>query len=146
MTHSRVILFVTAFLFVTALAWQASAKTVTTVTTQEPSKLVVEAHDLGNGTVSGHIKNLTNDTVQQVTLLIQHTWNWKNEYRPGPASDNPGRSEFRTISKPIAPGGSVDFQFAPTKPLPHRNDGYFTTSVSVEEYTAVSESPSRTVF
>lgn len=146
MTYSRSLALLTALFFAIAGAGQAFAETLTTVTTQEPSKLVVQEHDLGNGAVSGEIKNLSDDTVQEVTLLIQHTWHWKNEFHPGPASENPGRAEFETISKPIAPGKTLEFQYTPTAPLPNRNDGYFTTSVSIQEYTAIGELPTRAVF
>lgn len=146
MTHSRVILLAASLLFATAGAVQVSAETLTTVTTHEPSKVIVQEHELGNGAVSGVIKNLSDDTIEEVTLLVQHTWHWKNEFHPGPASENPGRSEFETISKPIAPGKSLQFQYTPRVPLPHRDDGYFTTSVSVHEYTAIGEAPTRAVF
>lgn len=139
MMRSRTIIFATLLLLTAAS--QAPAETLTTVTTQEPSKLVVQEHDLGNGAVSGTIKNMSDNTIQEVTLLIQHSWHWKNEFHPGPAEDNPGRAEFQTLSKPIAPGATLEFQYTPRQPLPDRHDGYFTTSVSVHEYTAVGETP-----
>jgi hypothetical protein len=139
MTHCRATLFTTALFF--AIASQAPAETLTTVTTQEPSKLVVQEQNLGNGAVAGVIRNLSDDTIQEVTLLIQHSWHWNNEFHPGPPSDNPGRSEFQTISKSIAPRGALEFQYTPRLPLPARDDGYFTTSISVHEYTAIGEAP-----
>jgi hypothetical protein len=141
MTHSRVTLFAALQLFILATASQAAAVTLTTVTTQEPSKVVVQARDLGNGILSGVIRNLSNDTINEVTLLIQHSWHWKNEFHPGPVEDNPGRSDFQTIAKSIAPGGTLEFQYTPRIPLPNRPDGHFETSISVQEYTATGEAP-----
>jgi hypothetical protein len=91
-----------------------------------------------DGRVTGSIKNVSGDTVNEVTLLIQHSWHWKDEYHPGPASDNPGRSEHHTISQTIQPGQSIEFSYTPRVPLPNRDDGHFTTTVSVQEYTATS--------
>jgi hypothetical protein len=101
--------------------------------------VVVQAYVLGNGAVSGVLENMSDDTIHEVTLLIRHSWLWNNEFRPGPPEDNPGRAEFQTISKPIAPGATLEFQYTPRLPLPNRSDGHFTTTVSVQEYTAVGE-------
>jgi hypothetical protein len=111
------------------------------VTAHEPANVVVQAQEYGNGVVSGMIRNLSDDTIHEVTLLIQHSWHWKNEFHPGPPEDNPGRAEYQTISQSIAPGGTLEFQYTPRFPLPHRADGHFTTTVSVQEYTAVGEAP-----
>jgi len=118
MTHSRLTLLATVLFF--AIASPASAETLTSITAQEPSNVVVQERDLGSGAVSGVIKNLSDDTIQEVTLLIQHTWHWKNEFHPGPAEANPGRADFHSISKPIAPGEDLQFQYVPRVPLPHR--------------------------
>jgi hypothetical protein len=139
MTNSRVTLFAGSLLLVLATASQTSAATLTTVTTQEPSKLIVQARNLGNGIVSGVIRNLSDDTINEVTLLIQHSWHWRNEFRPGPVEDNPGRTEFQTLSKSIEPGGSLEFHYAPSIPLPSRTDGHFETTVGVQEYTATGD-------
>lgn len=135
MTQSRLaVVAALVFCFGVAPASQGSAETIT-VTQQEPSKLIVQSRDIGNGVASGVVKNLSNDTINEVTLLIQHSWSWKNEFHPGPVEDNPGRAEFQTISQSIAPGGTLEFQYTPRIPLPNRTDGHFATTISVHEYT-----------
>jgi hypothetical protein len=118
-----------------------SAETLTSVTTQLPSKLIVQEQSAHDGRVTGSIRNVSGDTVHAVTLLIQHSWYWKDEYHPGPASENPGRSEYHTISQAIHPGQSIEFSYAPRVPLPNRDDGHFTTTVSIQDYTATSSYP-----
>lgn len=119
----------------------ASAETLTGITTQSPSNLIVREQTSHDGRVTGSIKNVSGDTVNEVTLLIQHSWHWKDEYHPGPASNNPGRAEYHTISQAIQPGQSIEFSYTPRVPLPNRDDGHFTTTVSVQEYTATGNHP-----
>jgi hypothetical protein len=119
----------------------ASAENLTSVTTQSPSKVVVQEQSFSDGRVTGSLKNVSDETVNEVTLLIQHSWHWKDEYHPGPVSDNPGRSEYHTISEPIQPGQALVFNYTPRVPLPNRDDGHFTTTASVHEYTATGKYP-----
>ncbi len=88
-----------------------------------------------DGTVHATVKNKTKGTIKDVKLLVTHSWYWKHEMRPG--ADNPGRSSYGMIPSEIAPGGSVAFDYAPSPPLPQRDDGSFDTTVAIQSFTQV---------
>ena len=42
-----------------------------------------------------------------------------------PGDDSPGRSSVLTVEGPLAPRGTLAFEFTPNPPLPERTDGRF---------------------
>jgi hypothetical protein len=114
----------------------ATAVEPATVSPKDASQIVaatdVRTHD---GVVSGTIVNKSNATLDDVRLLIDHSWLWANEFKPG--TDNPSRTDFYVIPKAIPPHGRVPFTYETNPPLPQRNDGHFKTRVEVTGFTQV---------
>ena len=89
-----------------------------------------------DGSVTGEIRNNSNNTVRDVQLFIRYTFLWKDEFHPG--KESPSAAFYPTISGEIAPGGSLPFKFTPSPPLPKRTDGRFERpSVSIAGFTQV---------
>ncbi len=88
-----------------------------------------------DGTVSGVVVNRSGHILKDVRLLIDSTWLWDNEFRPG--TDGPGRADYVTLHEEIPPGGSARFTYRPEEPLPRRSDGRFVTNVRVHGVTEV---------
>jgi len=126
-----------------ATMWALPAATMAqniTVTSQPPPKVkVVKAHELKNGDVAGVIENNSNVDVRNVQLLVRYTWHWNNEFQPGPESQNPGRAYFYTVRGSIPAGTFEEFSFEPPKPLTHRTDGHFETTVQIAGFTTMQE-------
>jgi hypothetical protein len=74
--------------------------------------------------VVGTLVNRGGDEVRDIRILIDMPFLWTNEVKPG--DESPGRSVVTTIAGPIAPHGTIAFEFTPNPPLPVRNDGRFT--------------------
>jgi hypothetical protein len=85
--------------------------------------------------VTGTLTNNSNHQVDDVHLLINHSFLWKNERNPG--RNNPSRTEYYRVAKPIPPGTSMTFEYRPDPPLPKRGDGKFMTNVEVMSFTEV---------
>src|SRR5215469_6049011 len=62
-----------------------------------------------NGAVSGTILNRTGLTVRDVKLMIDYTWVWGNDFRPG--EDSPGRTVYITAPADIPPHGQGSFSY-----------------------------------
>jgi hypothetical protein len=97
--------------------------------------VAVRGIEVKDGEVSGELVNKSGRVIQDVQVLIRHTWLWKNEFRPG--QDDPGTAVYYTVEKQIAPGESARFTYKPPRPLPSRKDGNFATTVSVAGFTEV---------
>lgn len=121
--------------FLTAGGAALAAESPREVVATKLAKVGLEETVNPNGDVTGIVINKSDETMRDVKLLIRHTWHWKNEYRPG--ENNPGRAEYVTIDREIAPGERASFHYEPQPPLPERRDGHFETSASVVGYTAV---------
>ena len=85
-----------------------------------------------SGTVTGVVVNDSPHRVQDVKLLIRHSWLWNNEYSPG--HDDPGRAVLYTLPEELPAGASVQFTYRPDPGLPSRSDGRFLTSASVASF------------
>lgn len=96
---------------------------------------VVDARIGADGSIDAAVENLTSAVMQDVKLLVKHTWYWKNERHPG--EDNPGRSAYVSVPGEIAPNGSTPFTYTPSPPLPVRSDGHFETTVTVQSFTQI---------
>jgi len=83
------------------------------------------------------VVNKSSHPVRDVELLVQRTFFWKNEFRPGGKS--PGRSSLFKVPNQIPPGGSATFTYQSPFPLPDRPDGEFRTSVQVVGFTQVGQ-------
>lgn len=90
-------------------------------------------NDLVEGTLTNHSSHDVND----VHLLINHSFLWKNERNPG--RNNPSRTEYYRVAKPIPPGAAMTFQYRPDPPLPKRSDGTFMTSVEVVSFSEIGQ-------
>ena len=104
------------------------------VSPREASRAVVlrNLETTSRGAVTGVIANQSPTTVEDVRLLIRHTWFWKDEKHPGEKS--PGRAEYYTVAGEITPGGEQPFSYSPNPPLPQRADGHFETSVEIVSF------------
>ena len=113
-----------------------------TVLTQQQAGSVLSIERVAtrpDGTVTGEIRNNSNNTVRDVQLFIRHTFLWKDEFHPG--KESPSVVAYPTISGEIAPGKSLPFKFTPSPPLPTRKDGRFgSPSVSIAGFTQVIQS------
>ena len=78
-------------------------------------------------TVSGTLVNETDDALENVRLLFQDNFLWKDEFHPG--DDDPGQSAVFTVPS-VPPRSSTPFRFE-RSPRPARSDGRFESSVSV---------------
>lgn len=97
--------------------------------------LLIDKLSVQDGSVSGEIYNRSLHAVRDVQLFVRHAWLWDDERHPG--KDDPGRSEYRTLTQTIAPGETVRFTFAPSSPLPKLSSGHFETSVSIAGFTEI---------
>lgn len=105
--------------------------------TAAPAGVRVTANAAADHAVTGTIQNSSGATLTSVQLIVRHDWLWRNEENPG--TDDPGWTDTLTINTEIPPGGSYDFTYQPSKPVPARDDGHFVTRVHVGAYTTVSE-------
>lgn len=73
--------------------------------------------------VTGKIVNRGDAEIRDIRLLIAMPFLWANEVKPG--DESPGRSSVLTVAGPLAPRGTLAFEFTPNPPLPSRSDGRF---------------------
>lgn len=85
--------------------------------------------------ITGTLTNNSDHQVDDVHLLVNHSFLWKNERNPG--RNNPSRTEYYRVAKPIPAGASMSFEYRPNPPLPKRNDGKFMTTVEVVSFTEI---------
>jgi len=88
-----------------------------------------------NQLVTGALTNNSNHVVDNVHLLVHHSFLWKNERNPG--RNNPSRTEYYRVAKPIPAGATMSFEYRPNPPLPKRSDGTFMTTVEVVSFTEI---------
>jgi hypothetical protein len=87
--------------------------------------------------IAGTVVNNSGREIDDVHLLVNHSFLWKNERNPG--RNNPGRTDYYRLAKPIPPGASMSFEYKPSPPLPKRSDGKFVTSVEIMSFSEVIE-------
>ena len=86
--------------------------------------------------VIGTLVNRGSEELRDIRLLIDMPFLWADEFKPG--DDSPGRSAIMTVAGPIAPHGSLAFEFTPSPPLPARTDGrYADPQVRVLGYQSI---------
>jgi hypothetical protein len=106
------------------------------LSSQEVSRaLSFEKLDVKPSKISGVIANKTPHTIQDVQLMIQYHWLWKDERNPGEHS--PGRTVIIPLNEQLEPGESHSFSYTPPFSLPSRNDGYFMPEVDVAGFTTL---------
>jgi hypothetical protein len=88
-----------------------------------------------DGSVSGEVRNRSPHTLRDVEILVNHTWLWENEFRPG--SNDPSTAHIYRLPQEIPPNGTVPFTFSPSPPLSKVSGGRFVTSVFVAGFTEV---------
>ncbi|MEO6029500.1 MAG: hypothetical protein ABIR79_21765 [Candidatus Binatia bacterium] len=102
-----------------------SAFAATVEITDDDARSVVTVGDVtrrGNS-VAGTLTNRGAGEIHDLRLLIEIPFLWANEVKPG--EESPGRSTVLTVKGPLAPHGTLAFEFAPNPPLPERTDGRF---------------------
>lgn len=82
------------------------------------------------GHITGVIRNRSSQPVLDVTLLIQQSYLWPNEFKP--SGESPSRAVVRHIEGPIAPGQSLRFE--ETIPVPEVSRGTFETQAMILGY------------
>ena len=103
---------------------------------QAGAVLVIDNIRVQDATVTGEIRNRSQNTVRDVQLFIRYTWLWTDEFHPG--TDDPSAAFYPTMAGEIAPGGSMPFKFTPSPPLSKRSGGQFEApSVSIAGFTQV---------
>jgi hypothetical protein len=130
----RTLAILTTMAFISPGLDAASAETV--LSSQEVSRaLSFEKLDVKPSKISGVIANKTPHTIQDVQLMIQYHWLWKDERNPGKHS--PGRTVIIPLNEQLEPGESHSFSYTPPFSLPSRNDGYFMPEVDVAGFTTL---------
>jgi hypothetical protein len=130
---SAMVFFAAMLLLLAGLATSAAGQDL--ISTRQLARSV----DLSNvgaepdGTISGTILNRTGLTVRDVKLMIDYTWVWKNDLKPG--EDSPGRTVYITAPAEIPPHGQGSFTYEPSPPLPSRTDGHYVPMVHVVGFT-----------
>ena len=89
--------------------------------------------------VAGTLVNNSTRQVDEVHLLVNHMFLWKNERNPG--KNNPGRTDYYRVVKPIPPGAALSFEYKPSPPLPKRSDGKYVTTIEVTSFSEVTGQP-----
>jgi hypothetical protein len=90
-----------------------------------------------DGSIAGTLVNRGDNTIEDVDLLVSHTWSWNDEYHPG--EDNPGRASHLRVAGAIPARGSLPFSYAPDPPLIERPDGSFKTTAGVQSFKEVRD-------
>jgi hypothetical protein len=117
-------------LFSLLLGSGANAASETIISGGDASRLVgLTEVKVNDGAVSGVLVNKSPHPIREVELLIDHAWLWSDERHPG--ADNPSRSAYYTVHSEIPPGGTMQFTYQASPPLPRRTDGHFETSMQI---------------
>ncbi len=134
MTKAQLLFLAMAGIMPALLPGSVSAQTV--LERGESGRAVeVSNVNVQDGTVTGELRNNSNNVVRDAQVLIRYVWLWKNEFHPG--SDDPSRSVYYTVPGEVPAHGTMRFQYVATPPLPQRSDGSFTVSVAVAGFTQV---------
>ena len=120
---------VLALVFLWWLPALAGAADLTSSTDIDRSLTIDSIHsELGQ--VSGVIRNRSSQPVSEVTLLIQQTYLWPNEFKP--VGESPSRAVVRKVAGPIGPGDSMRFDEA--VPVPQTARGSFEARAEILGY------------
>ena len=121
-------------LSVSLIAVSAHGQTVLDAT--EAARTVeVRNVNVSENVITGEVVNRSPHLLQNVELLLQFHWLWKNEMRP--QENSLGKSLFLTLDRNIRPGESAAFTFKPDPPLPARPDGQYMAEVSLAGFAVV---------
>lgn len=131
------IVFIIATLLGLSLCTHYAVATVPEVVPDKDTPVYVKDVAPQDGTVSGVLVNKSSHPVRDVELLVERTFFWKNEFKPG--NDSPSRSAVFKVPEQIPPGGSAPFTYHASSSLPERADGYFQTSVKVVGFSQVGQ-------
>jgi len=114
----------------------ATAHGQTVLDANEATRTVeVRNVNVSENVITGEVVNRSPHLLQNVELLLQFHWLWKNERHP---QDNSlGRSVFLMLDRNIRPGESAAFTFKPDPPLPARSDGHYMAEVSLAGFAVV---------
>lgn len=88
-----------------------------------------------DGSIDGAVANRSDTAIDDVDLVVSHTFSWSDERHPG--EDDPGRASHVRVAGVIASQASLSFSYVPVPSLPARSDGSFTTTVAVQSFREV---------
>ena len=91
--------------------------------------------NVSENVITGEVVNRSPHLLQNVELLLQFHWLWKNEMHP--QANLLGRSVFLTLDRNIRPGEPAAFTFKPDPPLTARPDGHYMAEVSLAGFAVV---------
>jgi len=105
----------------------------TVVTERENMASMIDVSDVqaDASMVSGKLVNRTADSLRDMKLVVTDDFKFTGKRQPG--SENPSQVTQMQVVGPIPPQGSIPFNL--NRALPDRNDGTFSTSVSVVGFT-----------
>jgi hypothetical protein len=101
--------------------------------------LAIEKLTVHEGVVTGEVRNKSNHAVRDVQLFVRYTWLWEDERNPG--ETDPGTSTYHALKETIQPGGTINFVYTPSPPLPKISGGRFDTSVTIAGFTEIIPQP-----
>ncbi len=114
----------------------ATAQGQTVLDSNQAARTVeVRNINVNENVVTGEVINKSPHLLQNVELLLQFHWLWKNEMHP--QENSLGRSVFLTLDRNIRPGESAAFTFKPEPQLPARPDGHYMAEVSLAGFAVV---------
>ena len=114
----------------------ATAHGQTVLDSNEAARTVeVRNVNVSENVITGEVVNRSPHLLQNVELLLQFHWLWKNERHP--QENSLGRSVFLTLDRNIRPGESAAFTFKPDPPLPARPDGQYMAEVTLAGFAVV---------
>ncbi len=130
----RIFVWVALLISVAALV----ARAETDVLPPRAAEAVVALMDVSvaGGVVSGAIENHGALPVKDVKLLVQQSYRWPDERKPGAV--DPGRSAQVVVADTIAPGGRAKFRHDGGPLRAPAGGGSFETSVQVLSFDVVT--------
>lgn len=94
-----------------------------------------------DGVIHARLTNHGDGRVQAAEVLARYDWVWRDSRHPG--GENPGWVTFKHLPVELAPNQSVEFEVAPGRALPTREDGQIMTSLAVVSVTEIKSVQTR---
>src|SRR3989442_14783555 len=106
-------------------------------TTSEHSEKTLTISDVRvtENRLLGEITNNSENKVQDISLMVQHMWRWKDGYNP--KIEAPLTAFLLRLSKDLLPGETATFSSTVSLPAADQIEGQLVTEVSVAAFTVV---------
>ena len=106
-------------------------------TTSEHSEKTLTISDVRvtENRLLGEITNNSENKVQDISLMVQHMWRWKDGYNP--KIEAPVNAALFKLQKDLVPGETATFSYMVSLPTDNRSDGHFVTDVSVAGFKLI---------